>query len=200
MKFNFLKYSVEFLVIVSGISASFLVDEYRESLRNDEERLKVLYNLNIELDEITNYCEERKKFFQRDSKIINYLIDDNNIYLDSVKLISGTPFEVGIAIIDYRAFSPPMNRYNSIISEGSLKFIKSDSIKDLLSTLNNTIYSYVIGNVEDEKIIKERISGYISNQYPDSLVIGADTVVNINDQILGKPNNENESKIMLKIL
>ena len=42
MKFNFLKYSVEFLVIVSGVSASFLVDEYRESLRNDEERLKVL--------------------------------------------------------------------------------------------------------------------------------------------------------------
>ena len=74
MKFNFLKYSVEFLVIVSGVSASFLVDEYRESLRNDEERLKVLYNLKIELDEITNYCKERKKFFKRDSKIINYLV------------------------------------------------------------------------------------------------------------------------------
>ena len=65
MKFNFLKYSVEFLVIVSGVSASFLVDEYRESLRNDEERLKVLYNLKIELDEITNYCKERKRFFQQ---------------------------------------------------------------------------------------------------------------------------------------
>ena len=143
MKFNFLKYSVEFLVIVSGVSASFLVDEYRESLRNDEERLKVLYNLKIELDEITNYCKERKKFFQRDSKIINYLIDDKNIYLDSVKLISGTPFEVGIALIDYRAFSPPMNRYNSIISEGSLKFVKSDSIKDLLSTLNNTMHCFL---------------------------------------------------------
>ena len=172
MKFNFLKYSVEFLVIVSGVSASFLVDEYRESLRNDEERLKVLYNLKIELDEITNYCKERKKFFKRDSKIINYLIDDKNIYLDSVKLISGTPFEVGIALIDYRAFSPPMNRYNSIISEGSLKFVKSDSIKDLLSTLNNTIYSYVVGNVEDEKIIKERLSSYISTQYPEIIVYG----------------------------
>ena len=60
---------------------------------------------------------------------------------------------MGIALIDYRAFSPPMYRYNSIISEGSLKFVKSDSIKDLLSTLNNTIYSYVVGNVEDEKIM-----------------------------------------------
>ena len=72
-----------------------------------------------------------------------------------------------------------MNRYNSIISEGSLKFVKSDSIKDLLSTLNNTIYSYVVGNVEDEKIIKERLSSYISTQYPEIIVYGDDQ--NFND-------------------
>ncbi len=40
----------------------------------------------------------------------------------------------------------------------------------------------------------------ISNQYPDSLVIGADTVVIYQDKILGKPKNKNESKIMLEML
>ena len=40
----------------------------------------------------------------------------------------------------------------------------------------------------------------ISNQYPDRLVIGADTVVIINNQILGKPKDKNDSKKMLKIL
>ena len=40
----------------------------------------------------------------------------------------------------------------------------------------------------------------ISNQYPDSLVIGADTIVIFNNQILGKPVDKNDSKNMLKKL
>ena len=40
----------------------------------------------------------------------------------------------------------------------------------------------------------------ISNQYPDSLVIGADTIVIFNNQILGKPKDKKESKNMLKML
>ena len=40
----------------------------------------------------------------------------------------------------------------------------------------------------------------ISNQYPDSLVIGADTIVIFKNQILGKPQDKNDSKNMLKML
>ena len=40
----------------------------------------------------------------------------------------------------------------------------------------------------------------ISNQYPDSLVIGADTIVIFNNQILGKPKDKKDSKNMLKML
>ena len=40
----------------------------------------------------------------------------------------------------------------------------------------------------------------ISNQYPEKIVIGADTIVIFNNQILGKPKNKNESKNMLKML
>mgnify|MGYP001472387967 CR=1 FL=1 len=40
----------------------------------------------------------------------------------------------------------------------------------------------------------------ISNKYPGRLVIGADTIVIFNNQILGKPKNNNESKNMLKML
>ena len=46
------KYFIEFIVIVLGVSASFWVEEYRENLQNKQERLKVLNNLKIELDEI----------------------------------------------------------------------------------------------------------------------------------------------------
>ena len=40
----------------------------------------------------------------------------------------------------------------------------------------------------------------ISNKYPNRLVIGADTIVNFNDQTLGKPKNKKDSKNMLKML
>ena len=40
----------------------------------------------------------------------------------------------------------------------------------------------------------------ISNQNPNSLVIGADTIVILNNQILGKPKDKNDSKNMLMLL
>ena len=40
----------------------------------------------------------------------------------------------------------------------------------------------------------------ISNKYPDSIIIGADTVVIFNGQILGKPEDKDGSKNMLKML
>ena len=40
----------------------------------------------------------------------------------------------------------------------------------------------------------------ISNQYPNSLVVGADTIVIFNNQILGKPRDRNDSKNMLTML
>ena len=40
----------------------------------------------------------------------------------------------------------------------------------------------------------------ISSQYPESLVIGADTIVIFDNQILGKPKDKNDSKNMLQML
>ena len=40
----------------------------------------------------------------------------------------------------------------------------------------------------------------ISNQYPNRVVIGADTIVVFNNQIFGKPKDKNDSKNMLKML
>ena len=40
----------------------------------------------------------------------------------------------------------------------------------------------------------------ISHEYPDKIIIGADTIVVFNKKIFGKPKNKNESKKMLKAL
>lgn len=40
----------------------------------------------------------------------------------------------------------------------------------------------------------------VAEKYPDSLVIGADTIVVLDDEIIGKPSDENDSKKMLRKL
>lgn len=169
-KKNIIRYFVEFIVILSGVSASFWVEEYRESLQNKEEMYKVLNNLKMELDEIDDYCKEREIVFNKDSDIINMLIKNSGYSLDSMFLLVDSTFEIEVAIIDYRGFRPPMDRYNSIINEGTLKFVKSDKIKELLSQLNNTFYYYVRANVDDEKTIQQKISTYLIENYPEILV------------------------------
>ena len=121
-----------------------------ESLQNEEEMYKVLNNLKIELDEIDVYSKEREIVFNKDSDIIRLLTNNQSNSLDSISLLVETTFEIEVAIIDYRGFKA-MDRYNSIINEGTLKFVKSDKIKKLLSQLNNTFYYYIRANVDDEK-------------------------------------------------
>ncbi len=175
---TFLRYFVEFIVILSGVSASFWVEEYRESLQNDEEMYKVLNNLKMELDEIDTYCKEREIVFNKDSEIINLLTNNQSNSLDSIILLVESTFEIEVAIIDYRGFRPPMDRYNSIINEGTLKFVKSDKIKELLSQLNNTFYYYVRANVDDEKTIQQKISTYLIENYPEIILAENNTSLN----------------------
>ena len=64
------------------------------------------------------------------------------------------------------------------------KIIPSDIDEDL----------YPLDQISYQKAIK------ISSSNPDDTVISADTVVILNDQVLGKPNDENDAYKMLKSL
>ena len=93
-----------------------------------------------------------------------------------------------------------MKNKNSIIlaskSPRRIEILKMIGLKfDILpSSVNETMKIDLMGRSFPEYWSIEK-ANLISNQYPDSLVIGADTVVIFNDQILGKPKNKNESKI-----
>ena len=67
------------------------------------------------------------------------------------------------------------------------------------SKLDEKIKINLTGNPFAEYWSKEKAK-LISNRYPDRLVIGADTIVIFNNQILGKPKDKKESKNMLKML
>ena len=76
-----IKYSFEFIVIVLGITASFWLNQISINNQNEQERIKVLNSLQMEVNEIKNYCIERQKTWQTDIKLLDeFLYPDNGIF------------------------------------------------------------------------------------------------------------------------
>jgi len=83
-------------------------------------------------------------------------------------------------MIIYRVFDPPMNRYHSIINSGDLKFVKSDKVKELLSRLHNTSFSYVETSVEYEKQLKQSFLSFLTINHSDIILANENTNISIN--------------------
>lgn len=82
--------------------------------------------------------------------------------------------------------------------------------QELLKLLNvpfDVVPANIQERLNDNLTISEQIEQIaltkarnIANSYPEALVIGADTVVVINNQILGKPKDETDAKKMISLL
>lgn len=89
------------------------------------------------------------------------------------------------------ASKSPRRRY--LLEKAGLEFTVIPSKVDENAAILSAPESYV-------KSLAEAKAGDISNRYPDSWIIGADTVVFIDDTILGKPASRDEAQAMLKRL
>lgn len=89
------------------------------------------------------------------------------------------------------ASKSPRRRY--LLEKVGLKFSIIPSELDESSMIRSSPESYV-------KSLAVAKAGHISDRYPDSWIIGADTVVFIDNTILGKPASRDEARTMLKLL
>ena len=180
-----IKYSFEFVVIVLGISASFWLNELSIDNQNEVERVKVLNSLKMEIQEIRNYTDEREKTWQTDLNLLNLLLDpkDLNSTSDSILKITTSKSRIETFLVIYRVFEPPMNRYYSIINSGDLKFVKSNKIKEVLSRLHNTSFSYVETTVEYEKQLKQSFLPFIAENHPSIIIARDDQNVSMKEYV-----------------
>lgn len=194
-----IKYSFEFVVIVLGISVSFWLNELSIDNQNEVERVKVLNSLKMEIQEIRNYTDEREKTWQTDLNLLNLLLDpkDLNSSSDSILKITTSKSRIETFLVIYRVFEPPMNRYYSIINSGDLKFVKSNKIKEVLSRLHNTSFSYVETTVEYEKQLKQSFLPFIAENHPSIIIARDDQNVSMKEYVL-KLVNAIEKDIKLK--
>jgi hypothetical protein len=166
-KKHLIKYSLEFLVIVLGISVSFYFSELTK--KNDLKILSISIQQNLlnEVNEIEKYIREREKAFSSATKTITAL-QNKKTNLDSLRLLNQVPGN----LFNIRGFSPPNAIYNSLVSDGNLVLIKSSEIKEELSKMHNQHFYHIKSNIEDENIARKKIVDYFQFKYPTFFLEG----------------------------
>jgi len=154
-----LRYLFDFIVIVLGITVSFWFNQLSIQTKNNQERIKVLNNIQEEVEEIKKYSEVRLKTWNEDINIYNQFLKEKFNY-KSIKEITTSKSRVEFNLIYYRDFEPPMNRYNSMINSGDIKYVKSEKLKEILTRLHTFNLSNIKTTVEYEKSLKEQLIIY----------------------------------------
>ena len=180
LKKYILKYTLEFLVIVLGISISFWLNELSIEKNEHRERLKVLNNIKTEIKDIQKYTADRMKYWQDDIDLYTMFLS-SEFEINSIKEITSSKSRVEYNLIYYRDFEPPMNRYVSMINTGSFKFIKSERLKESLTRLHTINYSNINTSVQYEKLLKEHLIDIITKNHPNLLFASNDSQFSIED-------------------
>ena len=200
-KKNFLKYLFDFIVIVLGITVSFWFNQLSIKKNNDLERLKVLNSIEMEISEIENYTKERLNSWNDDIDLYSEFLSDK-LDLQSIKNITSSKSRIEYNLIYYRDFEPPMNRYNSMISSGNIKYIDSEKLKEILTRLHNLNYSNLKTTVEYEKSLKEQLIHILTKNHSNILLIGDDnktSLDNYSKELYNTIKADNELKTNLII-
>lgn len=200
-KKNFLKYLFDFIVIVLGITVSFWFNQLSIKKSNDLERLKVLNSIEMEISEIENYTKERLNSWNDDIDLYSEFLSDK-LDLQSIKNITSSKSRIEYNLIYYRDFEPPMNRYNSMISSGNIKYIDSEKLKEILTRLHNLNYSNLKTTVEYEKSLKEQLIQILTKNHSNILLIGDDNKTSLDNysrELYGAIKADNELKTNLII-
>ena len=198
---SFKRYLFDFIVIVLGITVSFWFNQLSIKRSDNKERIKVLNNIEKEIAEIEKYCDERLNAWNDDIGLYTEFLDDN-LNIESIKNITSSKGRIEFNLIYYRDFEPPMNRYNSMISSGDIKFIKSEKIKETLTRLHNLNYSNLKTSVEYEKSLKQELINILTENHSE-ILFAADsykTSIEIYSSLLHKSiQNDQELKSNLLI-
>ena len=177
-----IKYSIEFVVIILGITVSFWFNTLSIESQDEKERIKVLSSLQLEINEIKFYCDEKKQTWGNDIHLLNEFLTPTKgeLNIDNILKITTSKNRIETFMVLYRVFDPPLNRYQSIINSGYLKYVKSENVKEILSRLHNTSLSHIETAVEHEKQLKQSFLPFITVNHPEVIIARDNNLISVN--------------------
>ena len=191
-----IKYSIEFVVIILGITVSFWFNALSIENQDEKERIKVLSSLQLEINEIKFYCDEKKQTWGNDIRLLNEFLNPTKgeLNIDNILKITTSKNRIETFMVLYRVFNPPLNRYQSIINSGDLKYVKSEKVKEILSRLHNTSLSHIETAVEHEKQLKQSFLPFITVNHPEVILARDNNQISVDQysEILSKAINSDD--------
>jgi uncharacterized membrane protein YgaE (UPF0421/DUF939 family) len=191
-----IKYSIEFVVIILGITVSFWFNALSIENQDEKERIKVLSSLQLEINEIKFYCDEKKQTWGNDIRLLNEFLTptQGELNIDNILKITTSKNRIETFMVLYRVFNPPLNRYQSIINSGDLKYVKSEKVKEILSRLHNTSLSHIETAVEHEKQLKQSFLPFITVNHPEVILARDNNQISVDQysEILSKAINSDD--------
>jgi len=163
VKNYFIRYTLEFFVIVLGISFSFLVQNIREEIELDSKRELIFKSLLSELESNQSYITSRKKAFVREMDYVSKFLKDsltkNKIKEYPENLSPLNPF------LSALTFSPSASIYNSLINDGSFNLIDSPTLKSLIDEVYTTNYKSIVNRIQSELEIANEAERFFATNY-----------------------------------
>lgn len=152
MKKYLLKYSIEFLVIVMGISISFLMEKrnankYKEELKNQSLQ-RIIKNTEVDLNDFDfNYNVNKSA-----SKAINWLVENNDNLLHISNDSVG--FYLNNAVLLNTIFVDNQEEYRALQNSGLIELIENEKVVTYLQ--NKYIYHEFYKKIEAEIMTEGR--------------------------------------------
>ena len=161
IKKYFIKYSLEFFVIVMGVTFSFFLQNIRNNIEIDKKRELIINNLLSELESDQVYIDKTKQDFKREMEYVNKLLSDS-LTTQEIKnypknFSSLNPF------FSVSKFRPSRSIYNSIVNDGSFNILEPTSLKALIDNVYELNYNRIINIVDSEQKIADKADEFFVN-------------------------------------
>jgi hypothetical protein len=168
IKKYFIKYSLEFFVIVMGVTFSFFLQNIRNDIEIDTKRELIIDNLLSELESDQTYIEKTKQDFKREMEYVNKLLSDSL----TTKEIKNYPknFSSLNPFFSVKKFRPSRSIYNSIVNDGSFNIIEPTSLKALIDNVYELNYNTIINIIDSEQKIADKADEFFVNNYTETYV------------------------------
>jgi len=177
-----IKYLLESIVLVTGITISFWINQISIDKETKGERSRVINSLLSEVEEIEKYSLEKLKIWNQDVEIYSQLLK-KDIDIELIQNIAISKSRIEYNLIYYRDFSPPNNRYESMVNTGALKFINSEKITDALTRLHNQDLNMVKSTVEYEKSLKTKLINILTSKHPKIILAAENNEVSLSNYL-----------------
>jgi len=177
-----IKYLLESIVLVTGITISFWINQISIDKETKGERSRVINSLLSEVEEIEKYSLEKLKIWNQDVEIYSQLLK-KDIDIELIQNIAISKSRIEYNLIYYRDFSPPNNRYESMVNTGAIKFINSEKITDALTRLHNQDLNMVKSTVEYEKSLKTKLINILTSKHPKIILAAENNEVSLSNYL-----------------